>query len=95
LSARFPGTKLYLLLQRSLSHNEDDRVKKRFAMLLPTHLPLKVAIGTGNEPLSVRLKQAKSEVNHLLIRLRFHVTQGISYLVEASRWKRSIASLEI
>lgn len=54
LSARFPGTKLYLLLQRSLSHNEDDRVKKRFAILLPTHLPLKVAIGTGNEPLSVR-----------------------------------------
>jgi hypothetical protein len=95
LIARFPGTKLYLLLQGALSHGEDSRMEKRLGKLLPTRLPQKVAIGTGHESLLVRLKQVRSEANHLLFRFRFHVTQGLSYMVEASRWKRSIASLEV
>jgi hypothetical protein len=95
LSARFPGTKLYLLLQRALSRDEEAGVRKRLKKLLPAHLPPRIAFGSGNESLFVRLKQVRSEINYLFFRLRFHVTQGFSYMLEALRWKRSISSLEI
>ena len=41
-------------------------------------------------------KQIRSELYQLrfiLFRLRFHVVEGLHYLVEASRWKRRLAAL--
>jgi hypothetical protein len=94
LFAQFPGTKLYLLLQKARSHTEDAQYPKSLRRLLPLHRPPRVSVGTGDEPLFIRLKQMLTEIGYLLFRLRFHVTQGFSYLVEASRWKRNIASLQ-
>lgn len=94
LFASFPGTKLYLLLQGVLSGGERGKARASRKKLLPFHRPPKVVIQANDEGAVFRLKQVRSEVNYFFFRLRFHIAQGISYMFEASRWKRSIASLQ-
>jgi hypothetical protein len=94
LFASFPGTKLYLLLQRALSRDEDASLHKRLEKLFPLHRPSKVTAGLGDENFHSQLKQVRAEVSYLLFRSRFHITQGLSYMIEASRWKKTIASLQ-
>jgi hypothetical protein len=94
LFALFPGTKLYLLLQRALVGQEGLQPNTRRKKLIPLHRPPEVVVRSLDKNLSIRLKQLRSESSYLLFRLRFHITQGISYLIEASRWKRNIASLQ-
>jgi hypothetical protein len=83
--AKFPGTKLYLLLQ------EPHRKREK---LFPLHRPSGIVFGLGkSRNLSLKVRQIKSTISYFFFRLRFHVTQGFSYMIEATRWKRSIASL--
>jgi hypothetical protein len=93
LFASFPGTKLYLLLQKALSNKEDQQLRESRRKLFPLHLPAKIAIRSGDENFLFQWKQIRIEGSYLLFRLRFHVTQGFSYMIEAARWKRNIASL--
>ena len=94
LFALFPGTKLYLLLQRALSGDEDLQLQTMRRKLLPLHRPPKVVVGPKQETVTLQLKQLRSEVGYFLFRLWFHITQGLSYIIEAPRWKRDIASLQ-
>jgi hypothetical protein len=92
LFALFPGTKLYLLLERALS---SDRGAWRLPeKLFPLHRPPKILIGLEDQRPSARLKRMQTEIGYLLFRLRFHIAQGLSYAIEASRWKRATASLQ-
>lgn len=94
LFASFPGTKLYLLLRRALSHGEDASLHKRLEKFFPLHRPPRVTVGLGDDSFHSQLKKVRAEISHLLFRLRFHIAQGLSYLIEASRWKKNIASLQ-
>jgi hypothetical protein len=89
LFASFPGTKRYLMLRGALSSDE-----KRIGLLLPLHKPPRIAVKSANESVVLSLKRRRSEISYLLFRLRFHFTQGVSYMMEAPRWKRMIASLQ-
>jgi hypothetical protein len=94
LFALFPGTKLYLLLQRALCREDDARRKDRLKKLFPLHHPPKITAGSANETLRSRLGQTQAEISYLLFRLRFHIMQGLAYMIEAPRWKKTVASLQ-
>jgi putative nucleotidyltransferase-like protein len=94
LFASFPGTKLYLLLQSALYRNNRAQLNNKLKKLFPLHLPSRVVIDFKDESFFSRLKKRQSEISYLLLRLRFHVSQGLLYMVEAVRWKRAIASLQ-
>jgi hypothetical protein len=90
LLAKFPGTKLYLLLLRVMS---DDVAKSLKEKTFPFHRPGKINIEHGNRSLMLRLHQFNSQVSYFLFRLRFHLQQSFIFKIEEARWKRGIASL--
>lgn len=93
LFAPFPGTKLYLLLQEVLSADEGTKPSEIWNRLLPLRRPSKVTVDVNDAV--PHLEQARAELIYFLFRLRFHITQSFSYLIEASRWKKAIASLHL
>jgi hypothetical protein len=92
LFAVFPGTKLYLLLEQALSRDGDRQFHTRRERLLPLRLPAKVVTRSRDESLPLRLRRLRSEVGYFCFRLWFHISQGMYYMIEASRWKRNIVS---
>jgi hypothetical protein len=92
--AEFPGTKLYLLLQEAIAKGNAAGIRNRREKLLPLHLPSRVIVSSGSESPADKLSQIVSSVSYFLFRLRFHISQGLTYLVEVSRWKRNLASLQ-
>jgi len=94
LFALFPGTKLYLLLQGSLLKAKGTKVDEKSKKLFPLHRPPTVVAKSGEENLFLRLTQIRSDMKYFCFRLRFHITQRLSYMIEASRWKRTITSLQ-
>jgi hypothetical protein len=90
LLAKFPGTKLYLLLLRAMSN---DDAKSSGKKAFPFHRPAKISIEHGNRSLMLQLHQLRSQANHFLFRLRFHLQQSFLYKIEETRWKRCIALL--
>jgi hypothetical protein len=94
LLARFPGTKLYLLLRDALSCDRNLLAQTKRKILLPLHLPPKVVVRSRDENPRLRWRQLQNDGEYFFFRLRFHLMQGLSYIVEALRWKRTIASLQ-
>jgi Uncharacterised nucleotidyltransferase len=91
LLAKFPGTKLYLLLLRVISDDDARSLRKK---IFPFHRPAKINIEHGNRSLMLQLHQLRSQVSYFLFRLRFHLQQSFLYKIEETRWKRGIASLQ-
>ncbi len=94
LLAKFPGTKLYLLLLKAMSHDEAKQIKNISKKLFPFHRPAKITVGHGNRNPILRLRQWRNQVSYFCFRLRFHLQQGVFYRIEEARWKRSTASLQ-
>jgi hypothetical protein len=90
LLADFPGTKLYLLLDRRSTDNGSPKIN--WGKVLPLHRPPRITSpcnGTGRW----RIRASLSEVSFILFRMRFHIAEGIRYLIEAQRWKRLMNAL--
>ena len=91
--ASFPGSKLYLLLEKEL---ESERlVAKRLLRqaLLPRHLPPAIAHAEEGESYSIRLSRFYWQLRFILFRLRFHMVEGIRYLYESIFWRRYMREL--
>jgi hypothetical protein len=91
--AEFPGTKLYLLLEKALAAGSGSRNGIRRGKLLPTHLPRQI-FGSAGSSVSRRMRGRVTQLRFILFRLRFHIAAGVQYLVEAHRWKRAMSVAE-
>ena len=86
LLSDYPGTKLYLLLNRELecSHQEKSVIRKR---LFPLHRPARVAFAM-NTGAKRRLVVVAHQWRYFFFRLRFHIKETSRYMFESWRWKR-------
>jgi Uncharacterised nucleotidyltransferase len=91
--ADFPGTKLYLLLQEELRVNDGGWQQTKRSRLLPLHRAPRILLTNTSDNLWKRIRGEVYQIRFVLFRLRFHVVEGLRYLVEVSRWKRRLASL--
>ena len=89
----FPGSKLYLLLQRELQ-DEGIPVKRSIQQsLLPSRLPPPVIHAFPNETSSVRFRRYRMQFNFVVQRLRFHLVEGLRYTWEQRQWRQYLKRL--
>lgn len=86
----FPGTKLYLLLQRELEFTGVPAKRSLRHALLPLRLPPLVIRASLNETFSVRIRRYRMQLHVILLRLRFHFVEGFRYALEFYRWQQRI-----
>ena len=89
----FPGSKLYLLLQREL---QDEGIPVRRSIqqsLVPSRLPPPVIRAFPNETFSIRFPRYRMQFNFVLQRLRFHLVEGLRYTWELRQWRRNLKRL--
>jgi hypothetical protein len=71
MSARFPGTKLYLLLRRALPHTENCSTREVSEKLFPLRQPARITVKGGNKKLSFRLRRMRDEVRYFFFAYAF------------------------
>ena len=87
----FPGTKLYLLLQREMEAAGIPAKRLPMNALLPSRLPPPIIKPFPNEAMSVRISRYRMQIEFILRRTRFHFVEGLRYAWESYRWKRQIS----
>jgi hypothetical protein len=92
--ADFPGTKLYLLLEDELARGDSSWQKKKRGSLLPFRRVPAIVHAGPDDNISKRFRRGFYQSRYVLFRLRFHVVEGLRYLVESARWKRQTAALQ-
>jgi len=83
---KFPGDKLYLLLQKELEFAGVPAKRSLQKALLPLRLPPPAVMASANEPLSRRIRRYLLQLDVFLSRLRFHVVEGLRYTRESRLW---------
>lgn len=89
LLSDFPGTKLYLLLDRELANGEGAKAI-RWSKLFPLHRPPRVAYPDSGG-FAVNIRASLSQIWFTLYRLRFHIVEGSRCLIAAQQWKRRVS----
>lgn len=84
----FPGSKLYLLLQRELESADVPAKRPLWQLLLPSRLPPALIRASGDEVLTARVRRYRMQLGFILSRLRFHIVEGMRYLWESCRWRQ-------
>lgn len=84
----FPGTKLYLLLQREMEVTGIPARRLPMKALLPSRLPPLIIRPFPNEPMPVRISRYRMQIAFIFLRMRFHFVEGLRYAWESYRWKR-------
>lgn len=83
----FPGSKLYLLLQRELESAGVPAKRTLRQSLLPSRLPAALIRASAHETLAVRIRRHRLQLAFILSRLRFHIVEGLRYAWESYRWR--------
>jgi Uncharacterised nucleotidyltransferase len=91
----FPGSKLYLLLQRELEREGMPSRRSLRQSLLPRGLPPAIAHIPVDEKVPERIRRYSIQVRFVCFRLRFHVFEGLRYLCESFKWRRRARRLAL
>jgi hypothetical protein len=83
-----PGSKLYLLLQRELESVDDSAKRSLRQALLPRRLPPVIVRASADETLLIRVHRYRMQLQFILLRLRFHIVEGLRYTWESYRWRK-------
>jgi hypothetical protein len=86
----FPGNKLYLLLQRELEATGVPGKRSLRAVLLPLRFPPAIVRPFANETFAGRVRRYRSQWHFILLRLRFHIVEGLRYALEFCRWRHRV-----
>ena len=86
----FPGSKLYLLLQRELETVGVPAKRSLRQALLPSRLPPAVIRPTADETVALRIRRYRMQLGVVFSRLRFHIVEGLRYTLESYRWRQSM-----
>ena len=86
----FPGSKLYLLLQREIEASGLSSKRSIRQSLIPSGLPPPVIRASPNETFSNRLGRYRMQLSLIFDRLRFHLIEGARFLWESHRWQRQL-----
>jgi hypothetical protein len=86
----YPGTKMYLLLQRELAAVGVPAKRPLRQALIPLRMPPPEIRPFENETLPVRVGRYRMQLQLILRRLRFHVVEGLRFLFESYRWRRLV-----
>jgi hypothetical protein len=89
LLASFPGSKLYLFLERELEVAGFPRKRTLGRSLVPRSLPPLVDPAAAGETHWGRLARRWRRLRFLWHRLCFHALEGIRYACESVRWRRT------
>jgi hypothetical protein len=84
------GSKLYALLQTQVP-SAPSTVRSTSQILLPRTLPAPIFRSRPGERLTERCSRYAIELSFFQRRLRFHIREGIRFIIEATRWNRAIA----
>ncbi len=84
----FPGSKLYLLLQRELESAGVPGRRSIRQVLFPSRLPPTLVRAVKNETFAIRLRRYRMQIRFVASRLRFHVVEGLRFALESYRWRQ-------
>jgi hypothetical protein len=84
----FPGSKLYLLLQRELESAGFPARRSLRQALLPSRFPPPLIQGAANEKLPARMRRYRAQIHFILSRMRFHIVEGLRYIWESHHWRQ-------
>jgi hypothetical protein len=90
--ASFPGSKLYLLLQRELAPVGLPAKRTLRRSLLPLRLPPPIAPASVDDTFPERLRRNWIQFRFVSFRLRFHAVEGTRYIWELLRWRHHMNS---
>jgi hypothetical protein len=86
----FPGTKLYLLLQKELEPFGVPAKRTLPRSLVPMSLPPPIIRAFPDEDLTIRLGRYRMQLDFVLGRLRFHLVEGLRFAWESRKWQRRL-----
>lgn len=88
LLTQFPGSKLYLILEREVSTPQAwERLSRK--RLFPLHRAPLVVDGKTGTTVPTKLNAVGSQLRFIAFRTRFHVIEGLRYWRESRRWARA------
>jgi hypothetical protein len=87
---KFPGSKLYLLLQNELESAGVPSKRSLRQSLLPRRLPPAIIRASSRETLPSRIDRYRLQLSFILGRLRFHIVEGARYTWESYRWRQNM-----
>lgn len=90
--ADFPGTKLYLLLERELSNVIGQPATRERRGILPRPRIPRLYRDRPGDSFATRARRMWMQLRFVLFRTRFHIVEGLRYAIEAMRWPRRLRS---